>query len=184
VALAAVERSRLFGALGAVAANLALLIGALSAGLRGSEVYLGSIGLLILMLAQLFRGTLASGSRHFLQVVGGLFVYLPTAIELSQRLGAADSGSYAVLFGAICLVGVLLGMALQIRAYLVMGTLFLALDVLANLLNIGLRDHRIGFWLLSLSGLLILGGMVLSTLRGEETRRLLARLRKSWLRWD
>ena len=75
-------------------------------------------------------------------------------------------------------------MVLRIRAYLVLGTLFLALDVVVNLLNIGLRNHRIGFWLLSLTGLLILGGMLLTTLRTEETLRLTKRLRAIWRRWD
>lgn len=184
VTLAAVENSKLLGALGALAANLALLIAALSYGIRGSEIYLTPLGLLILMLAQIFKSTLGDGGRRFLQVVGGLCIYLPSAIELSGRLGDADSGQYAVLFGGLCLLGVALGMVLRIRAYLVLGTLFLALDVVVNLLNIGLRNHRIGFWLLSLTGLLILGGMLLTTLRTEETLRLTKRLRAIWRRWD
>lgn len=184
VALAAVDNSRIFGALGALAANLALLIAALSYGIRGSEIYLTPLGILILMLAQIFKSSLGSGGRRFLQVVGGLCIYLPSAIELSQRLGDAGSGEYAVLFGALCLLGVVLGMVFQIRAYLVLGTLFLALDVVVNLLNIGLRNHRIGFWLLSLTGLVILGGMLLTTLRKDEVQRLTRRLRAVWRHWD
>jgi hypothetical protein len=182
--LAVVERSRLFGALGALAANLALLISALAWNMQGSEVYLAPLGLLILMLAQIFGPTLAQGTRHLLQAVGGLLIYLPSAIDLAQRLGTRGSGNYAVLFGALCLLGVAAGMVLHIRSYLVLGTLFLSLDVAVNLLNIGLRDHRIGFWLLSLTGLAILGAMVLTTLRRDELRRLGARLRRYFRGWD
>jgi hypothetical protein len=183
-ALGAVERSRLLGSLGAFAANLALLIAALVWQVRGVEIYLAPFGLLVLMLGQIFGRTLDSPTRRLAQIVGGLLVYLPAAVELALRLGRDASGLYAVGFGAVCLLGVAAGMALRIRAYLALGTLFLALDVLANLLNAGLRDHRVGFWLLTLSGLAILGTMVASTLRREELRRLVARTRGRMRRWD
>ena len=48
----------------------------------------------------------------------------------------------------------------------------------------GLRDRRVGFWVLSLSGLVILGAMVVSTLKGEEVRRLVERLRRQLRAWD
>jgi hypothetical protein len=182
--LAVVERSRLFGALGALAANLALLISALAFEVRGSEIYLAPLGLLILMLAQIFGRTVAPATRHWLQTIGGLFIYLPSALEMAQRLSAPGSANYAVGFGTLCLLGVAAGMVLQIRAYLVLGVLFLSLDVVVNLLNLGLRDHRVGFWLLSLSGLCILGAMVGTTLRGQELRQLAARLRLYWRGWD
>ena len=57
-----------------------------------------------------------------------------------------------------------------------------ALDILANLVHAGLRDHRIGFVLLSVSGLGILDIMIGITLRRDRdwawgvARRFRARL--------
>jgi hypothetical protein len=181
--LAAVEGSRLFGSLGAAATNLALLIAALAYDVQGREIYLAPVGVFVLMLGQIFRATLGQRARSNLAVVGGLLVYAPAAVKITTGLGSVD-GTYAVVFGGVCLLGVLAGMILQIRAYLVLGCLFLALDVVANLLAVGLRDHRAGFWILSLAGLVILGSMVLTTLKRDEFRALLARLRARLSSWD
>jgi len=75
-------------------------------------------------------------------------------------------------------------MLLQIRAYLVMGTLFLTLDVVANLVYAGLRDHRVGFLILSISGLAILGAMITTTLKREEVRRSLRRVQGALRAWE
>jgi hypothetical protein len=89
-----------------------------------------------------------------------------------------------VAFGAICLVGIAAGMALHIRAYLALGTAFLVLDVAANLLAAGLRDHRIGFLLLSITGLAILGAMAFVTTRREAVSGALDRVRVRVREWD
>ena len=75
-------------------------------------------------------------------------------------------------------------MWLKVRAYLVLGTLFLTLDVVATLVHAGLRDHRVGFLVLTLSGLAILAVLVLGTLKRDAFRRLLTRLRGVLKRWD
>ena len=75
-------------------------------------------------------------------------------------------------------------MWLKVRAYLVLGTLFLTLDVVATLVHAGLRDHRVGFLVLTLSGLAILAVLVLGTLKRDAFRRLLTRLLGVLKRWD
>jgi hypothetical protein len=91
---------------------------------------------------------------------------------------------YALVFGGVCLLGVAAGMALQIRAYLALGTLFLTLDVVANLLDAGLRDHRVGFLVMTLTGLTIVGGRVLATVKRQEWELVMARVRTQLRGWD
>jgi hypothetical protein len=75
-------------------------------------------------------------------------------------------------------------MALHIRAYLALGTLFLTLDVAATLVHAGLRDHRIGFVVMTLTGLSIVGGRVFATLRRQELDRWLRGMRVALRGWD
>ncbi|WNG27657.1 hypothetical protein F0U62_29230 [Cystobacter fuscus] len=183
-ALGAVERSRLFGSLAAAACNAALLVAALSMDLEGVEVYLAPLGLLLLMLGQLFTSSLPQAARNAVRVVGGLLLYVPAAAKLTLRLGLAEDGTYAVLFGAVCLLGVMVGMALRIRAYLALGTLFLTLDVAATLVHAGLRDHRVGFGVMTLTGLVIVGGRVLATLHRQRVDQLWRRASVTLRGWD
>nr|WP_233585670.1 hypothetical protein [Corallococcus sp. CA054B] len=183
-ALGAVERSRMFGAFAAAACNLALLIAALAFGLEGLEVYLAPLGLLLLMMGQLFTSSLPHAARNVVRILGGLLLYVPAAAKLTASLGESEDGTYAIVFGAVCLLGVAVGMALRIRAYLALGTLFLLLDVVANLLDAGLRDHRIGFLVMTLTGLTIVTGRVMATLKRQEWDLLLRRVRVQLRGWD
>src|SRR5205814_1796917 len=98
----------------------------------------------------------AAATRRFaavLPIAIALLVYAPAAVQVTFQVGAAQNGLYPVLFGVACLAGVAIGMLLHIRAYLALGTGFLVLDITASLVQAGLRDHRIGFLVLSLSGI-------------------------------
>ena len=183
-ALGAVERSRMFGAFAAAACNLALLIAALAYGLEGLEVYLAPLGLLLLMMGQLFTASLPHAARNAVRILGGLLLYVPAAAKLALRVGESADGTYALVFGGVCLLGVAVGMALQIRAYLALGTLFLTLDVVANLLDAGLRDHRIGFLVMTLTGLSIVAARVLATVRRQEWELMVRRVRVQLREWD
>lgn len=183
-ALGAVERSRLFGSLAATACNAALLIAALSLDMEGIELYLAPLGLLLLMLGQLFTGSLPRAARNAVRILGGMLLYVPAAAKLALQLGQAADGTYAFVFGAACLLGVAAGMVLRIRAYLALGTLFLTLDVAATLVHAGLRDHRIGFVVMTLTGLSIVGGRVFATLRRQELDRWLRGMRVALRGWD
>ncbi|QSQ12567.1 hypothetical protein [Myxococcus landrumensis] len=183
-ALGAVERSRMFGAFAAAACNFALLISALAFGLEGLEIYLAPLGLLLLMLGQLFTQSLPHAARNTVRILGGLLLYVPAAAKLAMRVGESPDGMYALIFGGVCLLGVVVGMLLQIRAYLALGTLFLTLDVVANLLGAGLRDHRIGFLVMTLAGLTLIGGRVLATLKRREWELLVRKVRVELQGWD
>jgi hypothetical protein len=183
-ALGAAERSRLFGSLAATACNAALLIAALSMDMEGIEIYLAPLGLLLLMLGQLFTGSLPRAARNAVRILGGMLLYVPAAAKLALQMGQAADGTYAFVFGAACLLGVAAGMVFHIRAYLALGTLFLTLDVAATLVHAGLRDHRIGFMVMTLTGLSIVGGRVFATLRRQELDRWLRGVRVALRGWD
>jgi hypothetical protein len=183
--MAWVERSRIFGSLAALAANLAVVVFAVAQGLDGAEVFIGPLGIFVTALAQIFAPKMAPASRTALRILGGALLYLPAGLKLTFRLGAAeDGGTYSVIFGVVCLLGVVAGLVLHVRAYLALGTLFLTLDVIANLVHAGLRDHRIGFVLLSVSGLGILGIMIAITLRRDWAWGIAGRLRSRLRAWD
>jgi hypothetical protein len=182
--LAYVERSRWFGSLGAAAGNLALLIIAIAGGLDGPEVYLAPMGLLILIVGQIFRDGLGPSSRLGVRIVGGLVLYLPAAIQLTLEVGNGASGLYALAFGVVCLAGVAVGMLLHIRAFLALGTGFLVLDIASHLIRAGVRDHRVGFLLLSATGLSILGVMMWITLRREQALRILGAFQTRLAGWE
>ena len=183
-AMALAERSRIFGSLAALAANLALIAFAVAQGLDGVEVYVGPLGILVTALSQIFAPKMSVQARSALRILGGALLYLPAGVKLTFQLGEAADGTYSVVFGTACLIGVVAGLALQVRAYLALGTLFLTLDVLANLVHAGLRDHRVGFVLLSLSGLAILGTMIGITLLRDRAWAAVGRLRFHMRAWD
>ncbi|XXF74956.1 hypothetical protein P2318_17950 [Myxococcaceae bacterium GXIMD 01537] len=183
-ALGAVEQSRLFGSFAAAACNVALLVASLAYGLEGIEIYLAPLGLLLLMLGQLFAGSLPRAARMATRILGGVLLYLPAAGKLALQVGGAADGTYGVVFGGVCVLGVVAGMLLQIRAYLALGTLFLTLDVVANLVHAGLRDHRVGFVVMTAAGLTIVGGRVLATLKRRELEALVQRVRVELRGWD
>lgn len=182
--LAVFDKSRILGALAAFAANVALLFVALSAGFDGPEAYLGPLGLFLALVVQLFTPKLDLPTRRALRIVASLLVYAPVAARLASRLGSSSDGTTSVLFGALCFVGIVIGMVLHVRAYVVLGTLFVTFDVLANLVFAGLRDHRVGFVLLSVSGLGILGVMIGTTLAREKALAMYARVKGAMRGWE
>ena len=178
------NESRAFAAAAAVAANGALVFFALAQGLDGIEIWLAPLGLVVAIMAQIFAPSLPPSARNILRVAGGVLLYLPAGLKVVRRLGAAEDPTYAVVFGTACLAGIAIGAALRIRAYLALATLSLVLDLIANLVHAGLRDHRLGFVLLSATGLAILGSMVLVTLRLEDARRTLDTIRRRRGAWE
>ena len=183
-AVAFSEKSRAFGSLAALAANIGLIVFALAQGLDGIEIWLGPLGLLVAALAQIFAPKMSPHARSALRITGGVLLYLPSGLKLALRVGAAEDATYSVIFGAVCLLGVLVGVVLKVRAYLALGTLSLTLDVVANLIYAGLRDHRLGFVILSASGLFILGVMILLTMRRDRAWAMVGQMRTRLRGWE
>lgn len=181
--LARIERSRVLGAFGGVAANLALLLLSLSQGLGGADIYLAPLGLCMLVIVHLFEGSLTADARGGLRLAATALTYAPAAITLVFQIGNAESDWYPLAFAGACLAGIVGGMWFHIRAYLMLGLAFLIIDLGSLLIRASLRSQRLGFFVLSLTGLAILSAMVGYTMHREKVRAGLWRLRRALETW-
>ena len=182
--LARLERSRILGAFGSIAANLALLVVSLSQGLGGADIYLAPLGLCMLVIVHLFESSLTADARGGLRLAATALTYAPAAITLVLQIGNAQSDWYPLAFAGACLLGIVGGMWFHIRAYLMLGLAFLVIDLGSLLIRASLHSQRLGFFVLSLTGLLILSAMVTYTMHREKIRAGLWRLRRALATWS
>ena len=182
-ALAITSSNRIYAVLAAIAANLAIFTAIMASNVQGLEVYLAPVGLFTLFLGHIYKENLTEQARKIIRIGGGLLLYLPAAVNISFEMGRAANPMYAVLFGFLCLFGVLAGMIFQIRSYLFMGVSFFTLNLVANLLQSGLRDQRTGFILLSLTGLAIIGSLVAYTLKKEQILSFIGQIQNRLTKW-
>lgn len=183
-ALAITSSHRIYAVLAALAANLAIFTAIMTSEVQGIEIYLAPLGLFFLFLGHIFRENLTEQAKKIIRVGGGLLLYLPAAVNISFEMGRATDQMYAVVFGLLSLAGVAAGMIFQIRSYLFMGVSFFTLNLLANLLQSGLRDQRMGFILLSLTGISIIGSLVTYTLKKDQILGFVERAQKKLAKWD
>ncbi|HCF58720.1 MAG TPA: hypothetical protein DFS52_12100, partial [Myxococcales bacterium] len=171
-ALSAVEnRGKVSGVLAAVAFNLALAMLWLRSGIGGAhdaQLYVIPAGATLVVLAHLFRQGLGSLWQSRLRAVGVLGIYLSSVYPALTAFGHL---SYALWCALLCVVGVAVGIALRVRAYLYLGTAFLVTCVLGNMLRFGLQHHQAGAAFLTALGLLVVGFMIFFSARREELLR-------------
>jgi hypothetical protein len=183
-ALGWVEHSRLFGTFGAVFANVALLVLALSQGFDSFEIYIVPLGIFTIITSHLFAETLPIDSRIALRFIGAALTYAPAGLALVFQVGNAQDDFYPLGFAIACLFGTVVGMLFHIRAYLTLGLGFLILDLATILIRASLLDQRLGFLVLSVTGLVILGVMVGYTLKKDQVLATLKKLRGALSTWD
>ncbi len=183
-ALATTSSNRIYAVLSALAASFAIFTAIMASNVQGFEVYLAPVGLFFLFLGHIFSENLTEQARKIIRIGGGLLLYLPAAINISFEMGRAQDASYPVVFGLLCLAGISTGMLFQIRSYLFMGVSFFTLNLVANFLQKGLRDQGMGFILLSLAGLFIIGGLVFYTLKRDQILGFVERTQKDLAKWD
>jgi hypothetical protein len=149
-----------------------------------------SAGAFNLSLLSLWAGAGWSNTYYLLIVAGLSLVVLVRVFETelgpewAARLrGAAAATIYAAaawkplafdttwalwVCVLVCVLGVAAGIALKVRSYVYLGTVFLVTSVLSNLVRFGVREPRVGALLLSSLGLLVVGFMVVVTTRRSE----------------
>ena len=183
-ALSITSSNRLYAVLAAVTGNLAIFTAIKASNMQGIEVYLAPMGLFTLFLGHIFKSNLNMQIIKIIRILGGLLLYLPAGINISFEIGQAADSMYSVYFGVICLIGILAGMLFQIRSYLFLGLTFFTLNLVVNLLQTGLRDQRMGFILLSLTGLFIIASLVYYSIRKDKILGFVERTRKDLSRWE
>ncbi|MCB1176311.1 MAG: hypothetical protein KDK36_01920, partial [Leptospiraceae bacterium] len=92
--------------------------------------------------------------------------------------------SYVLAFSLISFLGIIFGMLLRIKAYLFLGVVFFTLNIIANVLQKGLRDQKTGFIILTISGLMIIGSLIYYTLNKEKILKSIQRFRKKLDNYD
>lgn len=85
---------------------------------------------------------------------------------------------------SLCVLGIMAGTLLRIRSYLLLSVVFLAVDLIANLLRYGLASRTLGALFLTALGLLLVAAMVFFNLERERILRRYASIRLQLRGWD
>jgi hypothetical protein len=149
-------RGKVASLLSGAALNGALIAFWLQRQVTDPQFYAIPFGVTLLVFARMFRAELSVQVRSTLRTVGLLAIYLASA---SSALYFAEPGK-VMLCAAICVGGVLLGVMLRVKAYVLLGSAFLVVDVLGNMVRFGLQSPVLGGVFLTLVGLALVGGWV------------------------
>ncbi len=168
------------GIAAAVSFNLAVCLFWLHTGRHDPLCYAISVGLTLVIFAQVHRGRLSAGARRGLRTVGALLVYLTGLVEVLSFAG----GGHALVLGGLALCGIVLGFVLAVRDLFVLGSAVLMLDVISNLTYQGIQRPVVGWTLLTALGLAFTAAGVLFQLRRAEVVAFLLRARHAMATWD
>ncbi|MCK6511728.1 hypothetical protein L6R29_17370 [Myxococcota bacterium] len=135
-----------------------------------AQWYILPLGLSMFAISGIFAMDLGHKGRNFFRVVGALAIYLTSMVQVLSFRSITD----VLLLAGLAIVGMIAGIALQIRSFLVLGLGFLVADIVINLFRIGIQDRVIGMIFLFLTGILLLAAAVFFNLKREA---ILARIR-------
>jgi hypothetical protein len=156
--------------LGVLLLDIATVMLHLRLGWTEPLAWVGPTGLSLLVIAQILRQGLDPRIRDALRWAGACCIYV-------TALGQAvfDPG-WTLGLVLLSLAGLALGSLLRVRAFLFLGSAFLASALLTELLRFGLTNSQFWAFYLTTIGLTILGGMVALTLLRPQ----LATMRTRW----
>lgn len=174
--LSALEgRGKLAGALAAVAYNLAITVVWLQQGIGGAggiQYYVIPAGLTLIAAAWVWNNELGPAWNARLRSIGSLCIYAAAAWP---ALASIEQTSYLLWCIGLCVGGAIAGVLLRVRAYLYLGTTGFLITLVGNAVRHGIQHAILRAAFLTLLGLLLLGGLVLFSIKREQ---LLARYRK------
>ena len=176
--------NKIYTVLSAISANLAVFTLVDASNVQGFEIYLAPIGVFTILLGHIYRENLNDKTKQTIRIAGGLLLYLPAAFKICFEIGRASDPFYALIFGILCICGILLGMLFEIRSYVYFGTIFFTLNLIVNILQSGFRDQRLGFIYLSLSGLFIIFALIFFTLKRDLILGFVFKLRAKLNKWE
>ena len=176
--LASIRRQRRYGYLAVTLFNLALQVSLIWQGLRFSvhpQLFIIPISLTLIGLAHLNRHQFSQRAVRSLRSFAAVIIYASSTTELYTAKGWAP-----IILAALCLLGILSGMALRIRPFLYLGTAFLLLDILVQIYRQGQTNTWI-WWISGISfGLAILVLFAWFERKREQVLSLLESLKE----WD
>ena len=140
--------------------------------------FVGPVGLSALAAAQILRQTLDPRVTAMLRYTAAAAIYL------SAFADALTDPTWSLALLLMCLVGMGVGAALRVRAFLYLGAGFAGAALLTELLRFGLTHSH--FWALYLTvlGLLVLGAMVVLTLARQPLLLLRDQFFRTVETWD
>ncbi|HEX7840415.1 MAG TPA: hypothetical protein VF469_23210 [Kofleriaceae bacterium] len=174
--LSALEgRGKLAGVLAAVAYNLSITVLWLQQGIGGAggiQYYVIPAGLTLIAAAWVWNNELGPAWSARLRSIGSLCIYAAAAWP---ALASIEQTGYLLWCIGLCVGGALAGVLLRVRAYLYVGTACFVMTLIGNVVRYGIHHAILRAAFLTLLGLLLLGGLVLFSIKREQ---LLARYRK------
>ncbi|MBL8919537.1 MAG: hypothetical protein JNJ54_11790 [Myxococcaceae bacterium] len=178
--LAQAGTSKLASIASAVAFNTAVVTLWFGLGWGEAQYVLVPAGLSGLVLVHLFSSELGEVWAARLRAVSVGLVYAAAAF----RPLAIDAPGAFFLCVALCVAGVAAGIALRIRSFVTLGSVFLVTTVVATLVRWGVREPRLGALFLSALGLAIVGFMVVVTTKKAELLERYKRVRGALEHWE
>ena len=166
--MARVLRRRRLAALAMAFGNLSLMLSYAVFGWSDLLLYVLPVSATLLVLVHLFKDELGKRGTNLLRAL--LLVSLYTLSTGKALLSLSPVQSLLVV-PLICVAGMVAGVLLRVRVYVLMGISFLAADLLLNMLRHGLRSPHLGALFLTLLGLALVAGMVFFTLERERILR-------------
>jgi hypothetical protein len=156
------------GVLALLAANASLLLAYVAGGWQGPLLYTVPTGITLLGLSHLYQAELPARSRWRLRLALLVGLYGSSVAIACSSISPLAALTVVPL---LCVGGIVLGTLLRVRLYLLLGVVFLAIDLLANMLRYGLAHRALGALFLTGLGLAVVGAMALFTLRRERILR-------------
>jgi hypothetical protein len=145
------------------------------------QVWLIPLALIVLTSEHLNRDRLTHEQGLLLRYLGLSMVYVSSTADLFIA-GLGNSTALPVVLAVLAVLGVLCGILLRVRAFLLMGLTFLALDVFAMIWHAAV--DRTQTWVWYVSGI-VLGSAILALFAVFEKRRNdVLRLLDEIRRWD
>jgi hypothetical protein len=131
------------------------------------QLWLIPLALVLLASAHLNRDRLAPGQAAALRYAALGLIYLSSTADMFLT-GLGQSWAPALILMVLAVAGMLLGMALRVRAYLFLGMAFLFLTVFSMIWNAAVDRHHTWVWWAS--GI-VLGAAILAVFAVFEKRR-------------
>lgn len=139
------------------------------------------LGVTLLALLHVYEADVSVERRSLLRAVLLVGLYGSSVAVACTDL----SPLYALtVVPSLCVLGILAGTLLRIRSYLLLSVVFLAVDLVANMLRYGLASRTLGALFLTALGLLLVAAMVFFNLERERILRRYSSIRLQLRGWD